>query len=286
MNIKQFILWTTWAGILTGAIYFTQWQEYKHEGVKILVSNTGTRTQEAISPLWDPKVYWIPPEPNLINTNTDIQDFLDKNPILKMRIQNMSWYRDFLTSRISREVFEEYLIPAFNIEGILAQNPWLVEKIQHEIWWQRYLRWYANPVDMFAGNITSLLRLQELEKKDPELYQKMQKNPNWNTWIQHGEDYVVVWQEEIIYSASLRLEQIKTEPWLRDELARFWFSEENVYTDNWIEWRGFYTAVDVVRRILEMDREHLDWFYSTELWQKYLSGEVNNWRELEKSLEE
>ncbi len=285
MNIKQFILWTTSAGILTGAIYFTQWQEYKHEGVKILVSNTGTRTQETISPFWDPKVYWIPPEPNLINTNTDIQDFLDKNPNLKMRIQGMSWYRDFLSWRLEPDIYNQYIQNALSIETILVDNPWLLEIIQYEIWWQRYLRWDTNPVDMLAGNMTSLLRLQELEKRSPEFYANLQKSPNWNQWIQHGSDYIVYWQEDFAISASLRIQQLNSEPWLREELVRFWFSEKDVFTDDWSVWQGFYGAIDVIRRIRATDPERLEWFYGTELWQQYRDGKITDWIELEQFLE-
>lgn len=285
MNIRHFILWATWAGILTWILYFNSGEEYTHEWVKILVSDTVKRTQGTISPFWDPKVYWASVE---IITNTHIQDnqnFLDKNPNLKMRIQNMSWYRDFLSWAISQEVYGKYIEDAQEIEVILSENPGFLERIQNESWWQKYLRGNISPSDMLIGNMASLLYLQDFERENPEFYAKIQKSPLWNRWIQYGEDYMVMWQQDLVISASLRIQQIHTEPWLREELARFWFSEKDIFTDDWSEWQGIYGAMDVIRRIQAIDTERLEWFYNTDLWKQYRDGKITDWIELEQFLE-
>ncbi len=284
MKAKKLILWATWAGILAGFVYLSQSQEFKQEGVKVLVSDTSIKTGAIISPFWDTWLYgtsWM--ISSSTNTRT-IKDFLQSYPELKVRIQWMSWYRDFLSWIISQDVYRKYIEDAQKIEGILTENPWLLQKIQHEVWWQRYLRWDTNPTDMFVWNMTSLLYLQGFEKKNPEFYARVQQHPLWNRGIQHGENQVVMWQQDLLISVWLRIEQLHTESWLNSELARFWYAEENIFTDDWSEWQWIYGAIDIIRQILSLDSERKEWFYNSEIGKQYLLGKVN-WTELEQFLE-
>lgn len=286
MTIKKLLLGTTWIGILAGAIHLAQ-EEPKHEPVKHLKDATVVRIEEMISPFWPIEKDWIQHKLTGIigNTIDSVDDFLSKNPSFKQIIQSMSWYREYLAWRLSQELAQQYISDAFAIEQILTTNPWLLQKMQYEWWWQRYTRGETNPTDMLTGNMVSLTYLQDFEKKNPELYAKIQQNPLWNKWSQSYEDnYTLGWQKDLVISASIRAKQLDTEPWLRGELARLWFSQESLFIDDGKGWWNIYNSADLVRQILWLDSGRKEWFYNTEIGRQYLAWTVD-WIQLEQFLE-
>lgn len=91
MNLKQLIFWTTWASILAWAIYFSQWEEFIHEPVRLVQDATRARTQEMVSPFWvigTPWVQYISPKvAQYMSTNTDTPDMADSNMETMLALQ-------------------------------------------------------------------------------------------------------------------------------------------------------------------------------------------------------
>lgn len=276
MKNKHILLSTTWAGILIAwVLYFSQ-KEAKHEPVKLVRDTTTARTAEMISPFWAMGASWIP---NILtgaigDTPESIQDFLDKNPVLKQRIQSMLWYREYLAWRLSRELTQQYIADASTIEQFLITNPWLLQKIQYEWWWQRYTRGDTNPTDMLTGNISAKIALQKIEQEQPDLYNRARESPLWNKWIQLWEDYIVVGQRELLTSLSLRLDQLDANPGLEQQLLKLWYTRNNLITDDWSQWQWIYGVIDTLREIDTLSAEEKEKFFASDIWNNYLAGNI------------
>ena len=232
------------ASVLAGGLYFVTDTEPKHEWVKILTDTVAHRTQNTISPFWDTKIYWIPSEiaspVTITQTKDPIDELLWKNPTLKQRIQWTSWYRDYLTGKLDKSTVERFILDAYSIEERLKQNPWVIDKIQYEAWWQKYIRWDTNPSDMLIWNMQAYFDLSKIQQDNLELYTKASFNQHWNTWVQYGEDYIVVWQRELIISLSLRLTYLDANPDIEKKLQEKWFTRDNLFKDDWSKWEWIY----------------------------------------------
>jgi hypothetical protein len=276
MKNKQVILSTTWAGLLIAwALYFIP-KEPKYEPVKLVRDTTTARTQEMISPFWDTRTPWIQAMlPGIIwDTAESLNIFLDKNPILKQRIQGMIWYREYLFWKLSQEIAQQYISDALSIEQQLMANPWLLQKIQYEWWWQRYMRGDTNPTDMLAGNMASIASLQKIEQEQGELYRRAQESPLWNKWIQHWDDYIVVGQHELLTSLLLRLDQLDGNPGLEQQLTKLWYTRDNLVTDDWSRWQWIYGVIDTLREIDTLSTEAKERFFTSEFWKSYLAWNI------------
>jgi hypothetical protein len=64
---------------------------------------------------------------------------VEQNPTLKMRIQGMSWYRDFLLGKIQADDIRRDIADAILLEGALKADPSLLMRIQHREIWRQYL---------------------------------------------------------------------------------------------------------------------------------------------------
>lgn len=241
---NKYILLVSSGSILAWSLYFSP-TEPKHEPVKIVRDTTTDRTKQVMSPFWEPTLFWSQESIPLISGDVIklLNDFLDKNPNLKQRIQGMSWYRDFISWNMSTETANRYIQDTYTIEQSLIQNPWLLGKIQYESWWQQYMRGDTNPIDMLNGNITSYLQLQKIEQENPLFYSLASKSPLWNSGIQQWEDYIVVWQKEILISLSLRLKFLDENPEIEKKIQEQWFTRNNLFTDDWSKWEGIYKAL-------------------------------------------
>lgn len=236
--------------VLAGGLYFVTDTEPKHEWVKILTDTISHRTQNTISPFWDTKIYGIPSEIISITTpqiKDSIDELLQKNPILKQRIQGTSWYRDYIAGRLDKFIFEKFIEDVYSIEERLKQNPWVLDKIQYEVWWQKYIRWDTNPSDMLIWNMQSYFDISKIQHDNPELYTKASLNPYWNTWIQYGENNIVVWQRELLTSISLRLAYLDQNPDIERRLQEKWFTRENLFSDDWSKWEWIYEYLNALQ---------------------------------------
>lgn len=250
MKLTTLFTWTIWAWLITWWMYLAKWEE-KHEIVNLVTNRTRQGTEYITSWSWIMTTIWN--LNNTINVPTDdrkidpITSFLNQNPNLRQRIQGTSWYRDFLVWKLPTDVVEKYIYDAYSIEQVLLQYPSILQKIQYEIWWEKYIRGDTNPSDMLAGNIQSFIILQKIEQEQPEFFNLAQKSPLWNSWIQYGEDYIVVGQNEILTSLKLRLEFLDTNPWIEKKLQEKGYTRNNFFTDNWSKWEGIYWAIDELK---------------------------------------
>lgn len=244
---NKYILLVSSGSILAWSLYFSS-TEPKHEPVKIVRDTTTDRTKDIVSPFWQPTLFWSGKPTSLVAADTlrILHDFLDKNPTLKQRIQGMSWYRDFISWNMPIVTANQYIQDAFGIEQQLIQHPWLLGKIQYESWWQRYTRGDTNPTDMLAGNIASYLQLQRIEQENPLFYSMASKSSLWNSGIQQWEDYIVVWQKEMLTSLSLRSKFLDENPEIEKKVQEQWFTRNNLFTDDWSKWEGIYWALDAI----------------------------------------
>lgn len=244
---NKYILLVSSGSILAWSLYFSP-TEPNHEPVKIVRDTTTDRTKQVVSPFWEATLFWSQESIPVISgdTTTLLHDFLDKNPILKQRIQGIPWYRDFISGTMPVEIANRYIQDAFTIEQVLIDNPGILQRIHYESWWQRYTRGDTNPTDMLSGNIASYWQLQKIEQENPLFYSMASKSPLWNSGIQQWQDYIVVWQKEILISLALRLKFLDENPDIEKNIQEQWFTRNNLFTDDWSKWEGIYKALDTL----------------------------------------
>lgn len=244
MRLWTIITRTIWAWVIAGWACLTLYEEQKHEWAKVLTESASLRTQSIIARSWDTEISEAPGNWKATiqyeNPRDLLSELLEKNLILKQRIQGTTWYRDFVLWRIPREVAETYFRDASFIEQVLSTNPWMLEKIQYEPWWQKYIRWDMSPPDMLSWNIQAFLDIQKIQKEHPDLYEKAQQNPTWSQGIQQGEDHVVVGQRDFLLSLQLRLQYLSQNPGIEERVKEKGFTRNNLFTDDWSKWEWIY----------------------------------------------
>lgn len=102
---------------------------------------------------------------------------VDQNLTLKMRIQGMSWYRDFLLGKLQVEDIKKDIIDASLLEDTLKADPSLLIRIQNRDIWRQYLSGAVPPNNLIYGELPAMLSVDRFAQENPAIYAQIQKNP-------------------------------------------------------------------------------------------------------------
>ncbi len=101
-------------------------------------------------------------------------EFMNNNPTLRLRIQNTSWYRDFVSGKITVKDIAKNIEDAIGIEEILISNPTILTQIQYSGVWRNYLSGSIPPHNILYGEIPAIQQIEEFRKKYPNIFAQIQ----------------------------------------------------------------------------------------------------------------
>jgi len=207
-----------------------------------------------------------------IQINTVINSL---NIQLKHRIQWASWYRDFITGKLNLEVFQEYLINAERVESLLANNAWILNKIQHTEWWQKYINWDISPFLMANSILSSYLEIEKLGLQYPAAYAQLQKNPSWialDDW-----DWQLM-RRRLFEQTLAQTRFIDGNPAIVERMGKFNLSKDLLYRTNELEnttWITELNAIFFIENTQNFPPEIWKLFWNSQIWELYKEWKIN-----------
>lgn len=137
------------------------------------------------------------------NTSKDIPsdrdrliEFMNNNPTLRLRIQNTSWYRDFLSGKLTVQDIAKNIEDAIDIEEILISKPTILSQIQYSGVWHKYLSGDVPPHNILYGEIPAMQQIDESRKKNPDILSQIERGPMFQK-TSSGEELAYTEQKSI-----------------------------------------------------------------------------------------
>lgn len=267
MKSSHAIAGILWGGLVAGALYFSESGAQKES---VQITQEVKQRVTAITP--------FSPSETQPEDQDSLLSWLDRNPVLKRRIQATSWYRDFLAWKLGKKEFEKNLMSASSIEQVLEKNKWMLEKIQYQGWWQSYLRWDIDPTYMLLGNIWSFVRIEQFKEKNPEIYEKIIKNPGWNKPWYQGENHLLMSQDEIMDVFTRQMNALNNNKDLEERLSRFGFSRDDFYRADLSKQEWILAVFDTINHIedkSDWSQKEREAFLATDTGRAYHEGKVS-----------
>jgi hypothetical protein len=114
---------------------------------------------------------------NIPSERDQLIEFVHNNPTLRIRIQGMSWYREFLSDKYSVADIKKNMEDAVLIEETIKSDPSILMRIQNSESWRNYLSGYVPPHNLIYGELPAMLTVDQFAQKHPAIYAQIQKNP-------------------------------------------------------------------------------------------------------------
>jgi hypothetical protein len=157
---------------------------------------------------------------------------VDQNLILKMRIQGMPWYRDFLLGKLQVEDIKKNITDAILLEEALKDDPNILIRIQNrDIWWQ-YLSGAVPPNNLIYGELPAMLSVDRFAQENPAIYAQIQKNPMFSAW-NNGEQILFSEQKNTIEAMMAQQKFVQENQSIREKFAQYWYTADAIYTSDW-----------------------------------------------------
>lgn len=194
-------------------------------------------------------------------------DFVEKNHALKIRIQWMSWYRDFLSWKLNPEEWRKNIKDAALIEWVFQENPWMLMKIQYSNIWRQYLSGLIPPHNVIYWEIPAIIALDDFSNKYPDIFDRIK----WNTMFQkteNGEEATFSEQKSLVDGIMMNVQLVQNNPSLQAKFAQYWYGINDLYTSSWYSQDGIYSIRDAIYSLENQSN------YPPEVWQQFWSSEV------------
>jgi hypothetical protein len=124
-------------------------------------------------------------------------EFMNNNPTLRLRIQNTSWYRDFISGKVTVQDIAQNIEDAIGIEEVLISNPAILTQIQYSGVWRNYLIGVTPPHNILYGEIPAMQQIDEFRKKNPNILAQIEWSPMFQK-KSDGEELTYTEQKSII----------------------------------------------------------------------------------------
>lgn len=204
---------------------------------------------------------------------------VDTNPTLKMRIQSMSWYRDFLSWKYAVEDIKKNITDALLLEETIKSDPSILMWMQYRDMWRDYLRGSIPPHNIVYGEIPAMLSIDEFSKKNPNIFSQIQKNPMFQKTMDNKEPTFSE-QKSIIEWILAQEKTIQENSTLRSKFEQYGYTQSSIYTSDWRDGNqsGFFAINDAIYTL--EDPKNFDpivWkqFQDSDIGMRYRSGSID-----------
>lgn len=207
----------------------------------------------------------------------ELLEFVEKNQALKMRIQWMSWYRDFLSWKLDFEEWRKNIMDSALIEQAFQENPWMLMKIQYSNIWRQYLSGIIPPHNVIYWEIPAIISLDDFSSKYPDIFDKIKKNPLFQV-AENGEETTFSQQKSLIDGILINIKSLQNNPSLQAKFAQYWYWIDDLYTSSWNSQDGIYSIRDAVYNLEDQNSyppEVWHEFSNSEIWWLYKNGWIN-----------
>lgn len=90
---------------------------------------------------------------NIPSERDQLIEFVNNNPTLRIRIQSMSWYREFLSGKYSVDDIKKNMEDTVLIEETIKSDPSILMRMQNSESWRNYLSGSVPPHNIIYGEI-------------------------------------------------------------------------------------------------------------------------------------
>jgi hypothetical protein len=215
---------------------------------------------------------------NIPSERDQLIEFVNNNPTLRIRIQSMSWYREFLSGKYSVADIKKNIEDAVLIEETIKSDPSILMRMQNSESWRNYLSGSVPPHNIAYSEIPAMLSIDEFSKQSPALFSRIQRNPMLSTT--NGIEPTFSEQRSIIEWILTQEKIIQDNPTLRAKFEQLGYTQSAIYTSDWREGRqNWFFAVNDAIYTLE-DPKNFDpivWkqFQESDTWAQYRAGTID-----------
>ena len=183
---------------------------------------------------------------NIPSERDQLIEFVNNNPTLRIRIQSMSWYREFLSGKYSVDDIKKNMEDTVLIEETIKSDPSILMRMQNSESWRNYLSGSVPPHNIIYGEIPAMLSIDEFSKQSPVLFSQIQRNPMMSPT--NGVDLTYSEQRSIIEGILTQEKIIQDNPTLRAKFEQYGYTKSTIYTSDWREGRqnGFFAVNDAI----------------------------------------
>ncbi len=216
---------------------------------------------------------------NIPSERDQLIAFINNNPTLRYRIQNTTWYQEFLSGKCSIEDTKKHIRDATLIEEAIKSDPNILMQMQNSGSWRNYLSGTIPPHNIIYGEIPAMLSVNEFSKQNPEVFAQIQRNPMFQgTTI--GWEATFSEQKSIIEWMLVQEKIIKNNPTLRAKFEQYGYTQSTIYASDWREGRqSWFFAINDAIYSLEnpKDFDPIIWkqFQESDIWAQYRSGTID-----------
>ena len=215
---------------------------------------------------------------NIPSERDQLIEFVGNNSSLRLKIQGMTWYRDFLSGKYSIADIKKNIEDAVLIEETIKSDPSILIRMQNSESWRNYLSGSVPPHNIAYSEIPAMLSIDEFSKQSPTLFSQIQRNPMLNTT--NGIKPTYSEQRSIIEWILTQEKIIQDNPTLRAKFEQYGYTQSAIYTSDWREGRqNWFFAVNDAIYTLE-DSKNFDpvvWkqFQESDIWGQYREGIID-----------
>ncbi len=215
---------------------------------------------------------------NIPSERDQLIEFVGSNPTLRIRIQGMSWYREFLSGKYSVADIKKNIEDAVLIEETIKSDPSILMRMQNSESWRNYLSGSVPPHNIAYSEIPAMLSIDEFSKQSPALFSRIQRNPMLSTT--NGIEPTYSEQRSIIEWILTQEKIIQDNPTLRAKFEQYGYTQSAIYTSDWREGRQnwFFAVNDAIYTLEETKNfDPVVWkqFQESDIWGQYRAGIID-----------
>ncbi len=215
----------------------------------------------------------------ILSESDQILSMLEQNPILRIRIQGMSWYRDFLSWKYTSDEIKKHITDALWIEEMIKLDPSILTRMQSWDTWRNYLNGSIPPHNILHWEIAAMLYMDEFSKKNPHIFIQIQRNPMFQRTVDNKEATFSE-QRNILEWILAQEKIIQDNPNIRAKLEQYWYTLSSVYSSDWRDGRqsDFFAVNDAIYTLenpKQFDAEVWKQFQNSEIGTQYASGSID-----------
>lgn len=196
---------------------------------------------------------------------------------LLQAVSSMPWASQYYDSYMKSGGFdiERYVKNVEEIEELLRKSPWLINRIEGELWWQKYLAGELSPEYILLVEMRSFLTIDQFAIDEPEIYAGILKySPRW--LAEWGESAYA--RKTILDQALLYIAMIEDNSSVSGRIKDFGYTYEDIYRVASMEQWNFYEILDAIKWLEDPNMvypEVREQFFASDTGKAYLAWKIS-----------